>query len=136
PGIILEDKDYSLAIHYRLAPEKESIVRDAVLAICEQAPDSVEVLPGKFVFEIKRTGFDKGTGVRQLMRHAPFTGRKPIFIGDDTTDEAAFAVLPELDGPGISVGRRIAGATSCFETPHDVRAWLAELAQTAPAAAK
>ena len=94
------------------------------------------MLPGKFVFEIKRTGFDKGTGVRQLMRHAPFTGRKPVFLGDDTTDEAAFAVLPELGGTGISVGRRIAGAASCFETPHDVRTWLAELAQTAPAPAK
>jgi len=136
PGIILEDKDYSLAIHYRLAPEKEAVIRAAVLAIREQASDAVEVLPGKFVFEVKPTGFDKGTGVRELMRYAPFRGRKPIFLGDDTTDEAAFAVMPELGGTGISVGRRIAGAASCFPTPHDVRGWLAALAQAAPAPAK
>jgi trehalose 6-phosphate phosphatase len=130
PGIILEDKDYSLAIHYRLAPEKEQIIRDAVLAICEELePATVEVLPGKSVFEIKSTGFDKGTAVRELMMQAPFKGRRPIFIGDDTTDEAAFAVLPEFDGVGISVGRRIPGVALCFDKPHDVRTWLEQISQ-------
>jgi trehalose 6-phosphate phosphatase len=130
PGIILEDKDYSLAIHYRLAPDKEQVIRESVLAICEEfAPATVEVLPGKFVFEIKSAGFDKGTAVRHLMTQKPFKGRCPFFVGDDTTDEAAFAVLPEFAGVGASVGRRIAGVAACFETPHDVRAWLAELSQ-------
>jgi trehalose 6-phosphate phosphatase len=129
-GIILEDKDYGLAIHYRLAPEKEQFVRDAVLAICEEfAPDSAEVLPGKFVFEIKSSGFDKGTAVRYLMTQPPFEGRRPFFIGDDTTDEAALAVMPELGGIGASVGRPIPGVSACFDTPHDVRTWLAELSQ-------
>jgi len=137
PGIILEDKDYSLAIHYRLAPDKEDLIRKAVLAICEEhARGSVEVLPGKFVFEVKSVGFDKGTGVRELMSHAPFKGRQPVFIGDDTTDEAAFAVLPEFNGLGASVGRRIQGVADCFETPHDVRVWLEHIAQGAPAPAQ
>jgi trehalose 6-phosphate phosphatase len=136
PGIILEDKDYSLAIHYRLAPEKEQAIRDAVLAICEEwAPASAEVLPGKFVFEVKSTGFDKGTAVRQLMTRVPFKARRPIFLGDDTTDEAAFAVIPEFDGLGISVGRKIPGAAACFETPEEVRAWLARISQVEQAAA-
>ncbi|MFL4979659.1 MAG: trehalose-phosphatase [Xanthobacteraceae bacterium] len=136
PGIILEDKDYSLAIHYRLAPEKEQTIRDAVLAICEEwAPASVEVLPGKFVFEIKSTGFDKGTAVRQLMTRPPFKARRPIFIGDDTTDEAAFAVIPEFDGMGIAVGRKIPGTAACFETPAEVRTWLARISQVEEAAA-
>src|SRR5262245_14011928 len=130
PGIILEDKDYSLAIHYRLAPEKEQAIREAVLAICEEwAPASVEVLPGKFVLEVKSMGFDKGTAVRHLMMRAPFQARRPIFIGDDTTDEAAFAVIAEFDGLGISVGRRFPDAAACFDTPEDVRAWLARIAQ-------
>jgi trehalose 6-phosphate phosphatase len=130
PGILLEDKDYSLAIHYRLAPEKEQAIRDAVLAICEKwAPTSVEVLPGKFVVEVKSTGFDKGTAVRQLMTRPPFEARRPIFIGDDTTDEAAFAVIAEFDGMGISVGRRFPDAAAWFETPEDVRAWLTRIAQ-------
>jgi trehalose 6-phosphate phosphatase len=135
PGILLEDKDFSLAIHYRLAPEKEQAIRDAVLAICEDwAPASVEVLPGKFVFEVKSTGFDKGTAVRQLMTRPPFKARRPIFIGDDTTDEAAFAVIGEFDGLGISVGRRFPDAAACFETPEEVRTWLAGIAQVEQAA--
>ena len=137
PGIILEDKDYSLAIHYRLAPDKEDFVRAAVLAACEElAPFAVEVLPGKFVLEIKSAGFDKGTAVRWLMRRKPFAGRRPIFIGDDTTDEAAFAVLPEFDGVGISVGRRIEGVALCFDAPHDVRMWLEQISHIEQAAAE
>jgi trehalose 6-phosphate phosphatase len=137
PGIILEDKDYSLAIHYRLAPEKEEFIRAAVLAACEDlAPFSVEVLPGKFVLEVKSAGFDKGTAVRWLMRRKPFAGRRPIFIGDDTTDEAAFAVLPEFDGVGISVGRRIEGVALCFDSPHDVRMWLEQISHIEQAAAE
>jgi trehalose 6-phosphate phosphatase len=136
PGIILEDKDYSLAIHYRLAPDKEQFIRDGVLAICEELDPSIEVLPGKAVLEVKSAGFDKGTAVRQLMMQPPFSGRRPIFIGDDTTDEAAFAVLPEFNGVGISVGRRIAGAPICLESPTDVRAWLDHISQAEEIPAK
>ena len=136
PGIILEDKEYSLAINYRLAPDKEQVIRDAVLAICEEQKTAVEVLPGKSVFEIKSAGFDKGTAVRRLMHHKPFKARRPIFIGDDTTDEAALAVMPEFDGVGISVGRRIPGVSLCFDTPAEVRAWLEQLSQAEAVAAQ
>jgi trehalose 6-phosphate phosphatase len=124
-GIILEDKGYSLAIHYRLAPEKKRAVEDAVEAICAGAPPgSLEILPGKAVIEIKRQGVTKGTAIRELMRHAPFAGRQPVFVGDDTTDEHAFAVMPEFKGMAISVGRIVPGASKRFETPSDVRRWL------------
>ncbi|HKA74884.1 MAG TPA: trehalose-phosphatase [Xanthobacteraceae bacterium] len=136
PGIILEDKEYSLAIHYRLAPEKEQTIRQAILAICEGQQAQVEILPGKAVFEIKSAGFDKGTAVRRLMGHKPFKARRPIFIGDDTTDEAALAVMPEFDGIGISVGRRIPGVSLCFDTPGEVRAWLEQVSQAEAIAAQ
>jgi len=128
PGIILEDKDFGCAIHYRLDPDQEASVRGEVLAICRDAPpSSVEVLPGNLVIEVKSAGFDKGTAVRQLMTHPPFKGRRPVYIGDDTTDEAAMAVMPEFDGIGISVGREMPGADASFATPHDVRAWLEQI---------
>jgi trehalose 6-phosphate phosphatase len=66
--------------------------------------------------------------VRELMSHAPFNGRRPIFVGDDKTDEFAFAVMPEFDGIPISVGRRISWVDECFNAPSDVRAWLERLA--------
>jgi trehalose 6-phosphate phosphatase len=128
-GVVAEDKGFSVALHYRLAPEREPQVRDAVGRICAEPWDApIEILPGKAVIEIKHAGFSKATGVRELMMHAPFVGRRPVFIGDDTTDETVFAILPELDGIGFSVGRQVAGLAGCFDTPAQVRAWLERLA--------
>lgn len=124
-GIILEDKVHSLAVHFRLAPDKEDAVRRAVDAICAGLPPGeVEVLPGKAVVEIKQAGFNKGTAVRELMAHPPFRDRRPIFIGDDITDELVFPVLAEFQGIGFSVGHRVDGARGCFDSPRDVRGWL------------
>ena len=130
PGILVEDKGYSLALHYRLAPQKEELIRAEVARICAQFPaDSIEILPGKLVVEIKPAGFNKATGVRLLMSYPPFAGRHPIFIGDDTTDECVFEIMPELDGLAISVGRKVPGVTSYFDTPDSVRAWLERIVQ-------
>jgi trehalose 6-phosphate phosphatase len=129
-GIIVEDKGYSMALHYRLAPEKKQAVYDAVSAIIADLPaNSIEILPGKAVVEIKKSGFNKGTAIRELMSHPPFAGRRPVFVGDDTTDETAFQVMPEFDGIGISVGRMVPGVSRRFETPSDVRRWLERLAK-------
>jgi trehalose 6-phosphate phosphatase len=128
PGILLEDKGYSLALHYRLAPHAEKAIYAAVSLIRADLPNApIEVLPGKCVCEIKQSGFDKATGVRELMSHEPFRGRRPIFIGDDVTDESVFAIMPDLGGLAFSVGRRAHGVTGHFDEPRDVRAWLASL---------
>jgi trehalose 6-phosphate phosphatase len=130
-GIILEDKGYSIALHYRLAPQHADTVREAVAAACAPYPsDSIEVLPGKAVIEVKSTAFNKGAGIRELMKYPPFRGRKPVFIGDDITDESAFAVLPEFSGLGFSVGRQISGLAGSFHAPRDVRQWLYRMAGT------
>ena len=128
PGVLVEDKGYSLAVHYRLAPEQEGRVKQAVAAIQADWPkEPIEVLPGKSVVEIKPVGFHKGAAVRELMQHKPFAGRRPIFVGDDTTDESALAVMPEFNGMGFSVGRRVPGTAHCFAAPSDVRRWLESL---------
>jgi trehalose 6-phosphate phosphatase len=128
PGIIVEDKEYAIALHYRLAPEKETAVREAVAAICADQP-SIEVLPGKYVLEVKKQGFSKATGVRNLMKHPPFAGRRPIFIGDDTTDESVFAIMPEFGGLAFSVGDAAGVVDGHFEGPPAVRDWLATIAR-------
>jgi trehalose 6-phosphate phosphatase len=110
PGILLEDKGYSLALHYRLAPHAEKAIYEAVSLIRADLPNAaIEVLPGKSVYEIKHSGFTKATGVKQLMNHAPFKGRRPVFIGDDVTDESVFAIMPDFGGLAFSVGRRGGG---------------------------
>jgi trehalose 6-phosphate phosphatase len=128
PGILLEDKGYSLALHYRLAPHAEKAIFEAVSLIRADLPNApIEVLPGKCVCEIKPSGFTKATGVRELMTHEPFRGRRPIFIGDDVTDESVFAMVPEYGGLAFSVGRHVQGVAGYFGEPREVREWLARL---------
>jgi trehalose 6-phosphate phosphatase len=132
PGILIEDKGYSVALHFRNAPQAEARLRDHVVAVrAEYAGEATEVLPGKALFEVKRPGVNKGNGVRELMRHAPFAGRRPVFIGDDVTDEAVFAVLPGLGGIGFSVSRHFEGVAGIFESPQAVRRALQRLADIA-----
>ena len=129
PGIVIEDKGYSIALHYRLAPALAEVVKGAVAQICAENPLApIEVLHGKSVLEIKQTGFNKGTGVRELMRHPPFAARHPIFIGDDVTDESVFDIISEFDGLAFSVGRMVEGVSGHFEKPEAVRGWLARIA--------
>ena len=128
PGILLEDKGYSLALHYRLAPHAEKAIYEAVSLIRADLPNApIEVLPGKCVCEIKHSGFTKATGVLELMNHEPFKGRHPLFIGDDVTDESVFAIMPDLRGLAFSVGRRAQGVNGHFDESGDVREWLARL---------
>jgi trehalose 6-phosphate phosphatase len=129
PGICVEDKVHTLALHFRRAPEAGSAVLRALL---EQRSALIaadlQLLSGKAVIEIKPRWFNKGTGVSRLMRHPPFAGRIPVFLGDDTTDLDVFRVLPEYDGLGYAVGRNLQGAVYTFKSPRDVRDWLAKLA--------
>src|SRR6266852_2464503 len=128
PGILLEDKGYSLALHYRLAPHAEKAIYEAIALIRADLPNApIELLPGKCVYEIKHSGFNKATGVLELMAHEPFRGRRPIFIGDDVTDESVFALMPDLGGLAFSVVRGSSGEEDHFDEPRDVREWLARL---------
>ncbi len=136
PGILAEDKGYSLALHFRLAPERAEAVRAAVDKVCAGlAPGEVDVLPGKLVVEIKRPGINKANAVCELMNYPPFAGRNPIFIGDDMTDEPVFGVISQFGGLGFSVGRVLPDVNGHFEKPESVRAWLARIADLGPISA-
>jgi trehalose 6-phosphate phosphatase len=132
PRLLIEDKLHSISVHYRLALQREDSIRSEVNAMVAADHESeAESLFGKAVIEVKPKHFNKGTAVTALMTHPPFAGRTPLFIGDDTTDEAVFAVLPDLAGAGYSVGRPMAGAAAIFDSPKTVRSWLAHLSQNA-----
>jgi trehalose 6-phosphate phosphatase len=131
PGILLEDKGFSLAIHYRLAPKAEKEIYEAVTEIGASIPATpIEFLRGKFVVEVKSAGITKASGVRRLMKHAPFAGRAPIFLGDDVTDETVFPIIPEFSGYCFSVGRKIESTNGCFDNPAAVRRWLRSIARS------
>ncbi len=78
--------------------------------------------------DVKPAGINKGTAVGELMRHAPFAGRQPIFIGDDTTDLPVFSIIPKFGGRAYSVGGIVADVDGHFDGPKSVRTWLARIA--------
>ena len=128
PDVLVEDKGYSLALHYRLAPALGPALHAAVARICAQMPSgTVEILPGKAVVEVTPARVSKALAVRELMKYPPFTDRHPIFIGDDVTDEPVFGVIPKFGGLGFSVGRIVPGIDGHFDKPEDVRSWLARI---------
>jgi trehalose 6-phosphate phosphatase len=128
PGIVVEDKRYSVALHYRRVPEHEAWLVRYVAKICGEFPgESTEVLAGKMMFEVKRPAINKGESVRHLMKLPPFKGRKPVFIGDDVTDESVFEVMPDLGGMGFSVSRDVEGLDGIFKCPAQVRRALRRL---------
>jgi trehalose 6-phosphate phosphatase len=132
PGskVVVEDKGYSLALHYRNDPQHEEHLRNSIDAHrAAFAHEATEVQSGKFMFEVKRPGVSKGEAVRALMNEPPFAGRRPVFIGDDKTDETVFAVLPAMNGLGFSVGRHFDGLVGIFESPKEVRHALRRLAE-------
>jgi len=132
-GVLAEDKGTSVALHYRTAPAARPALARALQDLLA-GPDGAELrlLPGKMVFEILTEGYDKATAVRCFLAEAPFAGRRPIFIGDDVTDEPALATMPALGGLAFSVGRLLPGAAAAFGTTQELRSALARAAGMPP----
>jgi trehalose 6-phosphate phosphatase len=126
-GTLLEDKDRSLAVHFRMAPELEAAVRQTVAAIAKPMGTNYHIQEGNMVLEIKPYGFTKGTAVKEFMQEPPFSGRTPVFVGDDLTDEGGFRAVEVFGGTSIAVGDRIRGQWR-VENPGAVRRWLETIA--------
>lgn len=118
PGVRVETKPHGVAVHYRLAPERENEVWQLVRALV--APDHpwFRLIPAREAVEIGLRSASKGHAVERLMSHAPFHGRRPIFIGDDFTDEAGMSMARRFGGLGLRVSEVFGG------DPAQVRAWL------------
>ncbi len=130
PASIVEDKGFSVAVHYRAAPDTGPRLRGALERLRETWRDSgLALLPGHFVFELKRPGVDKGGAIAELMGQAPFAGRCPVFVGDDVTDLPGFAAVEARGGRAYAVGRDLPGTRGTFADPAAVRAWLAAFAR-------
>lgn len=118
----IEDKGMALALHYRGAPQARATARE----LLRQAVDGleVEIISGHDVFEARPRGANKGAALRALMHGAPFAGRRPVYVGDDTTDEDGIIAAQAAGGIGIKVGAGPSAARFRLEHPAAVRAWL------------
>lgn len=109
PDVLIEDKGTTVALHYRQNPALEpDVAAFAESQVARFADLRLQI--GKMVAELRPNGNDKGAAIRRFMEMPPFQGRTPVFIGDDVTDEAGFAVVNELGGHSIRVGAAITTA--------------------------
>jgi trehalose 6-phosphate phosphatase len=124
----IEDKGMALALHYRGAPQARALAQEML----QQAVDGldVDIISGHDVFEARPRGANKGEALRALMACAPFAGRRPVYVGDDTTDEDGIAAAQALGGIGVKVGTGASAARYRLENPAAVRAWLGRIATT------
>jgi trehalose 6-phosphate phosphatase len=123
PGLLIEDKALSLAIHFRAAPQAHAQVLAAAQAIATET--GLVIQNGELVVELRGLGPHKGDALNAFMRIPPFVGARPLFVGDDLTDEDGFSAALALGGEGVLVGppRRTVARRS-LDSVDAVIAWL------------
>lgn len=123
PGLIVEEKGPSVALHFRLARGRALDAR--ALARRVAAETGLALQGGDMVEELRIPGPSKGDAVRGFMETAAFRRALPVFAGDDATDEHGFAEVARLGGFGVLVGRpRETHARFGLRNVEDVLAWL------------
>jgi trehalose 6-phosphate phosphatase len=122
-GLLVEEKPAGVALHYRLSPERAEEADAFLEALAERS--GLTLQRGKMVAELRPESSDKGAALRRLMGEPPFAGARPVFVGDDLTDEDAFRAVASLGGEGVLVGAdRPSAARWRLEEVADVTAWL------------
>lgn len=131
PGLFFEDKGLNLALHYRTAPEAAPIAEEAIRAVARDLGMRFEIQKGKMVWEVKPSGYDKGTAIDEYLDDPPFIGRTPVFLGDDLTDEVGFELVNQRRGHSIKIGPGRTRAHWRLTDARAVRGFLSALAEFA-----
>ncbi len=125
PRLLLEDKGHSLTLHYRAMPAMAGVAHRTMRQLQRQFGENFVVQSGKRVVELLPAGVDKGLAVRAFLSEAPFRGRVPVFVGDDVSDEPAFAAVNALGGHSVKVGSGPTNARWRLAGVGAVRRWMA-----------
>ena len=124
-GLIFEQKPLSIGVHYRDRPELLQQLLALMEPACAELGAGFRLMHGKMVLELLPTAADKGRAIESFMELPPFAGRRPVFVGDDLTDEDGFAVVNALGGLSVRVGHAASSAARWqLSNVSDVRAWL------------
>ena len=130
-GLLVEHKPLGVALHFRRAPDEAE--RSSAFMEELAARSGLKIQKGKMVVELRPGGADKGDAVRAFMAEPEFVGARPVFVGDDVTDEHAFEAVAAMGGAGILVGPpRPSAARYRLDDVAAVAAWLQEAAAGLP----
>ena len=122
-GLIIEEKGLSVALHYRLARAQADAARLCAETIA--AETGLMLQHGDMVEELRTPGPTKGDSVADFLALAPFAGARPVFMGDDATDEHGFAAVEAAGGAGVLVGpARTTAARYRLASVEAALAWL------------
>ena len=125
PAVLVEDKGVSIAVHFRGDPTLADVCRQAVDDCVAASHGVFERLDGKMVAELKPAGVTKVAALEAYMNEAPFAGRRPVFAGDDITDEGAFVHVSKTNGFGVMVGSNApTAAATRLPSVEALHAWL------------
>jgi trehalose 6-phosphate phosphatase len=129
PRLLLEDKRFALALHYRRAPELREWVLEELNGIAGLGAAGLRVQHGRMVVEVTPAAASKATALADFLRESPFRGRTPVYVGDDLTDESGFEWVNQAGGLSVCVdpGGPTAARTT-LPSVDAVRAWLRALA--------
>lgn len=125
PALRVEHKRGSIALHFRQAPELAALCEQAMRTAVSESP-GLTLLQGKMVFEAKPDGASKGRAIEAFLQEVPFSGRTPVFIGDDFTDEVGFCAVQSRGGLGIKIGAGASAAWQRLDSPATLRRELAD----------
>jgi trehalose 6-phosphate phosphatase len=125
PGVMLEDKGGSLALHYRQAPLLAAACGALICRVVDASGGALKAIDGKMVVELMPRTAGKGQAIASFLAEPPFRGRVPLFVGDDAGDEEGFAVVDRLGGISVRVGSGPTAARHRLAEVADVLAWLA-----------
>ena len=116
-GVALEDKGRALALHYRGAPERAAEIADFAAELLREVGGCLRLIAGKMVVELLPRGRGKDGAIAAFLAEAPFCGRRPVFLGDDVTDEDGFAEINRRGGLSVRVGARGPETAAAYELP-------------------
>jgi trehalose 6-phosphate phosphatase len=127
-SVVIEYKPASVAVHFRACPAAKPEIENLLDAASGRLGGEVELMAGKMVLELRRSGCSKGSAIRQFMALPRMRNRTPVFIGDDVTDEDGFTVVNALGGLSIKVGDpNGTSALYSLKNVAAVHAWLHSL---------
>ena len=122
-NIEIENKGSNLTVHFRNSTIDRKEIYKIIMKLVKHEP-KLTFLLGKEVLEVKPLSHNKGTAISYFMRTKPFIKRRPVFIGDDETDEDGFETVNKKGGWSVRVGNYQRSKANFFlpnvKTVHEV----------------